>query len=90
MSGGSTTGAAHGGPPALANGHVRVFLEGEKLRGGYALTQTSMRGDPANWLLVKVDDEGADARRNPVRIEPDSVLTGRTVEDADEEADEEA
>lgn len=74
---------------ALADGHVRLFLDGEKLQGAYGLTQTSMRGDPANWLLVKIDDEGADARRNPVRTEPDSVLTGRTVEDVAADAEEE-
>jgi hypothetical protein len=30
--------------------------------------------------------EGADARRNPVTSEPESVLTGRTVEQVAEEA----
>jgi hypothetical protein len=30
---------------------------------------------------VKIHDEGADARRNPVRIQPESVLSGRTVHD---------
>lgn len=66
---------------ALADGHLTVWLEGEKLRGGYALTQTKMRGDPKNWLLVKMDDEEADARRNPTSTEPDSVLTGRSLEE---------
>jgi hypothetical protein len=28
-----------------------------------------------------MDDEGADARRNPVRTEPKSVLSGRTIEE---------
>lgn len=33
-------------------------------------------------------DEGADARRNPVRTEPESVLSGRTLERvAEEEGD---
>ena len=31
-------------------------------------------------LLVKKDDEGADARRRPVTTQPESVLSGRTVE----------
>ena len=70
---------------AVADGHVRVFLDGDKLQGAYALTRTRMRGDPSNWLLVKVDDDHADARRNPVRTEPESVLSGRTVDDVDEE-----
>jgi hypothetical protein len=31
--------------------------------------------------LVKMKDDGADARRNPVSTEPASVLSGRTVEE---------
>jgi DNA ligase D-like protein (predicted 3'-phosphoesterase) len=75
---------------ALADGHLTVWLEGEKLSGGYALTQTHMRGDPKNWLLVKMDDDEADARRNPTSTEPDSVLTGRSLDEVaadDEEGD---
>ena len=69
----------------LADGHATVWLEGEKLRGGYALTRVDT-GDEERWLLVKMDDEEADARRNPVGTEPASVRTGRMVEEvADEE-----
>lgn len=71
-----------GGPvpmaEALADGHVRVWLDGHKLTGAFALTQTKTRGDERNWLLVKVDDEGADRRRKPARSRPESVLSGRT------------
>jgi DNA ligase D-like protein (predicted 3'-phosphoesterase) len=66
---------------AVEGGHLTVWLEGEKLRGGYALTQTKMRGDPKNWLLVKMDDSAADARRNPTSTEPKSVLSGRTLKE---------
>jgi DNA ligase D-like protein (predicted 3'-phosphoesterase) len=62
---------------ALAEGHAKVELRGEKLRGGYALTRT---GPGRNWLLVKVRDEAADARRNPASTQPESVRSGRTVE----------
>lgn len=62
---------------AIADGHVSVWLEGRKLRGGYALTR--FRGEH-DWLLVKMDDEAADARRSPTSTEPESVLTGRTLE----------
>lgn len=64
---------------AVASGHVAVWLEGEKLRGGYALTK--MGGGRREWLLVKMADEEADARRNPPRTQPRSVLSGRTVQD---------
>jgi DNA ligase D-like protein (predicted 3'-phosphoesterase) len=65
---------------AIEDGHVKVWLEGEKLRGGYALTRSRFRGRE-QWLLVKVDDQAADRRRNPVRAHPESVLTGRTNDD---------
>jgi len=65
---------------ALQDGHVAVWLEGEKLRGGYALIRTG-KGDDNRWLLIKMKDEEADARRNPVSTQPESVLTGRTLEE---------
>jgi hypothetical protein len=53
-------------------------LHGEKLTGAFALTHTRMVGDPANWMLVKVNDEHADRRRNPTSTSNESVLSGRT------------
>ena len=64
----------------IDDGHVTVWLEGDKLTGGYAVTHTRMGGDEDNWLLVKMDDEAADARRNPVSTESRSAATGRTME----------
>ena len=64
---------------SLTDGLVEVWLEGEKLRGGYALRRTS-GGDKPQWLLIKKKDELADARRAPTNSEPDSVLTGRSLE----------
>jgi DNA ligase D-like protein (predicted 3'-phosphoesterase) len=66
---------------ALKEGHAVVELHGEKLRGGYALTRVG--GGPARerWILVKTRDSEADPRRNPVSTQPESVLTGRTIED---------
>ena len=71
---------------AIDRGHVAFWLEGEKLAGGYALTHT----DGDRWILVKMDDDEADARRNPTSTEPDSVLSGRSLEEiaAEEGADE--
>jgi DNA ligase D-like protein (predicted 3'-phosphoesterase) len=62
---------------AVDDGHVVVRLHGEKISGGYALTRT----DGDRWLLVKVDDDDADARRNPESTQPDSVLSGRGLDD---------
>ncbi len=68
----------------IDEGKVTVWLDGEKLRGGYALVRTG-DGDDARWLLIKMDDDEADARRNPTNTEPQSVLTGRTLEEIAEE-----
>lgn len=69
---------------ALAHGHATVWLEGEKLRGGYALTRIG-KGKRERWLLVKMDDEGADRRRKPVKSQPNSVVSGRALEEITEE-----
>lgn len=68
-------------PEALADGHVKVWLQGDKLEGGWALTRTPLGGDDDTWLLVKVDDAGADRRRKPATTQLRSVLSGRTNED---------
>ncbi len=65
---------------ALEQGHVAVWLEGSKLHGGYALTRVS-KGKRERWLLVKMDDEGADRRRDPLSSQPKSALSGRTTEE---------
>lgn len=65
----------------LDDGHLVVDLHGEKLSGAFALTQTKLNGDPANWLLVKVDDSGADRRRKPTSTQNESVLSGRGNDD---------
>ncbi len=66
---------------ALDKGHVSVWLHGQKLKGGYSLIHTRMRGQEKNWLLIKEKDDEADARRNPVSTEPQSVISGLSVEE---------
>jgi len=71
---------------SLAEGMVEVWLEGKKLQGGYALIKTGKKDDN-RWLLIKMNDEKADARRNPTSTQQESVLTGRTLKEiAQEEA----
>ncbi len=67
---------------ALADGHLLVRLHGQKAQGGYALQRTGEDENP-RWLLVKMDDEEADARRNPTSTEPKSVLSDKTIEEID-------
>jgi DNA ligase D-like protein (predicted 3'-phosphoesterase) len=64
---------------ALDAGHAKVWLEGEKLKGGWTLQRTRGGAKP-QWLLIKRRDEGADARRNPQSSQPASVKSGRTIE----------
>jgi DNA ligase D-like protein (predicted 3'-phosphoesterase) len=71
---------------ALEAGHALIRLHGRKLRGGFVLQRVG-HGDEVRWLLIKMKGEGADARRKPVSTEPESVLSGRTV-DALEAAEE--
>ena len=69
---------------ALERGRATFRLEGKKLRGGFVLMR--MHGKPeSNWLLIKLDDEEADPEYDPVRTRPESVLTGRTLEEISRE-----
>jgi DNA ligase D-like protein (predicted 3'-phosphoesterase) len=65
---------------AIDAGHLSFWLEGEKLRGGWTLQRTSGGAKP-QWLLIKRRDEGADARRDPVSTQPESVKSGRTLDE---------
>lgn len=73
---------------ALHHGHLVVRLSGEKLSGGYAM-QRIESGDDEQWLIIKVDDDAADARRNPVSTEPGSVKSGKTLKQIAREHEEE-
>jgi len=70
------------------DGKIEVWLEGKKLQGGYVLIRT-VSGKKERWLFKKIDDEEADARRNPISTEPDSVLTGRSIEEISKQEGEE-
>jgi DNA ligase D-like protein (predicted 3'-phosphoesterase) len=70
---------------ALGDGHVVIGLHGKKLKGGYALQRVAT-GKDERWLLIKLRDEAADARRKPASSEPRSVISGRTLADLAEEA----
>jgi DNA ligase D-like protein (predicted 3'-phosphoesterase) len=70
---------------AIEKGDVKLFMLGEKIKGAYALVRTRPAGDREQWLLIKKRDEGADARRKPTSSQPESVLSGRTIEEVLEE-----
>jgi DNA ligase D-like protein (predicted 3'-phosphoesterase) len=68
----------------IEDGHVAIWLEGQKLSGGYALVRTG-KGGRARWLLIKMKDERADASRDPIDTEPRSVKSGRTMDEIREQ-----
>jgi bifunctional non-homologous end joining protein LigD len=69
-------------------GHLKFELDGEKLKGGWALIRThgSKYGGKSGkqaWLLIKEGDEYAKEGRaaRVVDEEPDSVVSGRSLEE---------
>lgn len=70
------------------SGQIEVKLNGEKISGGYALVLTGSDKMDDNWLLIKMDDKEADARRNPVSTKKKSAKTGRTLKEIEEDESE--
>ena len=71
---------------ALADGHLKIALEGERLKGGWALVR--MKDGPAkpgrkvrhNWLLIKERDRYARRGKSDILAAIDtSVKTGRSM-----------
>jgi DNA ligase D-like protein (predicted 3'-phosphoesterase) len=63
--------AQHQMTEGLERGHLSFRLDGEKLRGDYALTRIR-------------EGEDADGRRKPVQSQPKSVLSDRTLDELDD------
>lgn len=67
----------------LEDGRIDFHLEGQKLQGGFTLLRIE-EGTTERWLLMKISDESATKRRNPIVTEPLSVISGRQVEDVEQ------
>ena len=67
----------------LDRGHLSFRLQGEKLNGSFTLTRIRA-GNDETWLLIKRNDEAADARRKPVTSQPEPAMYSDA---ADEVAD---
>lgn len=63
----------------LEKGSVSFWLEGKKLRGGYTLRRMK-RGEENAWLLTKLPDAAAHSDTDILQSAPNSVLSGRTLE----------
>lgn len=59
---------------AYKKGRIEVEIHGKKLQGAFALIKTKL-----GWLFFKQEDEFASARKNPVKSQKKSALTGRTM-----------
>ncbi|KUL95178.1 DNA ligase [Bosea sp. WAO] len=77
------------GDPArgMEKGHLAFTLEGQKLGGRWHLVRLKpRRGENRdNWLLIKVDDDFAQDDEDILETAPDSVMSGRSVEDVGED-----
>lgn len=64
----------------IKKGNVAVWLDGEKLHGGFALIHTHLPGKD-NWLFFKMKDEEAqpDSKENITEKKPNSVVSGKSV-----------
>jgi bifunctional non-homologous end joining protein LigD len=72
---------------AVAKGKLTFTLHGEKLRGRWHLVKTRSEGKAENWLLFKGRDEAANDKLDIVTAKPESVLSGRTVDEIAAAAD---
>jgi len=67
---------------AYKKGKLEIFIEGKKLKGAYVLLRTGKKQDNGQWwLFIKMKDKYVDARRNPIKTEPESVISGKKIED---------
>ena len=64
----------------VAGGLAEVTLHGRKLKGGWKLLRWEARG-PDNWLLIKRSDQYADRGTDITASEPNSALSGRSIEE---------
>jgi len=64
----------------LKQGMIEVIFHGKRMKGAWALLQTSMRGDPRNWLLVKMNDRFAKKDEELVSDRQRSAVSGKTMQ----------
>ncbi len=67
-------------PEALDQGHAVFVLQGQKLRGGFAL-QRMRGGKKPQWLLIKRRDEYALPGSSITAERPESVRSGMTLDE---------
>jgi DNA ligase D-like protein (predicted 3'-phosphoesterase) len=68
---------------ALAAGHAAFELQGTKLRGAWSLRRMDRAGR-GSWLLTKRRDDDARRGADIAAERPESVVSGRTIEEVAE------
>jgi DNA ligase D-like protein (predicted 3'-phosphoesterase) len=64
----------------VEHGRIEIWLDGKKLRGGFALVRTRMVGKQQQWLLIKMKDDEARPGKDILVEKPDSAISGRSLE----------
>lgn len=71
----------------LEEGHATIMLSGEKLWGKFALIRTKRGGKRLQWLFFKMKDEYAEPGSDVLSEKPNSVKTGRSLDEVAEQED---
>jgi bifunctional non-homologous end joining protein LigD len=74
-------GGLDGARKMLAKGRLTFELRGAKLAGRWHLVKTKPQGKQEAWLLFKGRDDVADTARDIVEERPESVVSGRTLDE---------
>ena len=64
----------------VERGHLSVFLNGRKLKGGWTLQRTRGKGVKSQWLFLKRRD-GLESTTRDITLEDRSVFSGLSIED---------
>lgn len=71
----------------MRRGRLSFTLDGHKLQGKFHLVRTKPQGTQETWLLFKSRDEAANENSDIVSEKPESVITGRTLDEIAADAD---
>jgi DNA ligase D-like protein (predicted 3'-phosphoesterase) len=69
----------------LEEGHATIEMDGEKLRGKFALIRTKRGGKRLQWLFFKMKDDYAEPGSDILSDKPNSVKTGRSLAEVAEQ-----
>jgi DNA ligase D-like protein (predicted 3'-phosphoesterase) len=67
--------ARHSAENAFQDGLIEVWLEGRRIKGGYAVKRID-RGKKRSWLIIKMNDEYVDTSRRPAASPPEPLKNG--------------